>query len=151
MKLIRVLRMLGLVLAATGMVLGAALVFLAWKHASLPAAILAVALLLGCPAIALIAVLTSPSSPLSMSLALVRFVRAHVCMAASWGVVLWFCEIGGLFNLPQFAVYYSVATVVSLVAYLPWLAREERRLRARAEESRLRTRESMPEANWAQK
>ena len=151
MSLIQIARICGVVLAAAGMVAGVALVFLAWKHSSLPAAIAAVALLLGCPAIALFAVLASPASPLPASLALVRFVRAHVCMAGSWGVVLWFCQWGGLFNLPQFAIYYSVAVAVSLAAYLPWLSREERRIRARAEDARRAIQDARPSWLWAQK
>lgn len=151
MRVIQVVRMSGLVLAAAGMAVGVALVFLSWKHSSISAATAAVALLLGCPAIGLFAVLTSTAASLPASLALIRCVRAHVCMAGSWGVVLWFCQWAGLFNLRQFAIYYSVAIAVSLAAYLPWLSREERRIRAQAEDARRIIQDAKPPWGWAQK
>src|SRR3954453_14106940 len=120
----QVARYAALACAAAGMMLGAALVFLAWKHASQAQATTAVALLLGCPALALFAVLGAPPAPLPLQrqrraervLTLIRIVRAHVCMAASYLVVLWFCQLGGVMALRQFLVYYSVATSASLAS-----------------------------------
>jgi hypothetical protein len=158
-NLLQAVRILGITLGVAGMSLGVALVFLGWKYHSMPASTTAVGLLLGCPAIALSAVLAAAPTPLPLeqrrraerALRLIRSVRAHVCMAASYLAVLWFCQLGGLMAVRQFAVYYTVAIAVSLAGYLPWLSREERRVRAQWEDARRRVEDLKPAVSWAEK
>jgi hypothetical protein len=102
-------RTFSLVLASAGMALGVSRVFFAWQDASLPAVAAAVALLLGCPAIALFAVLSPPPEPAPLelqrrsdrALILVRPVRSHIFATGWYVLVLWFCQLGGLIAAPQ--------------------------------------------------
>jgi len=137
----RSLQMLALVIAAGGMAAGAWFVFLAWQQASVPLAASGVIVLLTAPALAVTAMLArQPCQDLSddlghadSTLHLIRTVRGHVCAAASFAVVLWFCEAFGMIRATTFVVLYTLMCGVALAAYLPWLARAERRIGERRE------------------
>jgi len=134
-----------LVIAAGAMTTGAWLAFVAWKSGSLSLAMWAVILLLGSPALAAAAWLArrrelpcdaeSPPHLLNdgerhadMSLRLIRSARAHAFVALSYTVVLWVCQATGLIDARDFVWFYTLISVVAAAAYLPWLARHERRV-----------------------
>jgi hypothetical protein len=145
MKTHRGLQVLALVIATGGMAAGALFAFLAWQQASLPLAASAVSLLLTAPALAVVAMLgRRPCQDLSddlghaeATLRLIRTVRGHVCAAASFAVVLWFCEAFGMIRATTFVVVYTFMCAVALAAYLPWLARAEKRIGERREVFRI--------------
>jgi len=149
MKTPRSLQILALIVAAAGMAAGAWFAFLGWQRPSVPLAALAVVLLLAAPALALVAMfarqsLEHPSEDLGhadATLRLIRTVRGHVCAAASFVVVLWFCEAFGLIRATNFVILYTGLCAIALAAYLPWLARMERRIGERREIYRTRLNE----------
>jgi len=138
------------------MIAGVWLAFLAWQRGSQPMGMLAVALLLAAPILALVAILARPRSAIDAghgaagdlvdaihrvdsALSAVRLCRAHLGVAGSFVFVLWFCQLTGYVSLLDFLEFYTVACAVAAIACLPWLAARERRLHDdRAEYRRLR-------------
>ena len=41
---------------------------------------------------------------------------------------MWICEIGGMVSLDNLLVFMTFACIVTVVGYLPWLAKREQRL-----------------------
>lgn len=62
-----------------------------------------------------------------LSLRAIRGSRAIAMMSLSYAAVLWFCQLGGLMGTRRFVLQYTLISVTAVIAYLPWLARCERR------------------------
>lgn len=62
------------------------------------------------------------------SLRIVGLGRAHVGVIASYVVVLWICETGGMVSLKGLLVFLTFACAMTALIYLPWLGVRERRL-----------------------
>jgi hypothetical protein len=134
-----------LVVAAAAMGAGVWLMFIAWQLASQPLGMLSVTLLLSAPMLAVAVFLarpinsSGPENPLASdwvdaihrvddSLRIVRLCRAHIGVAGSFVLVLWYCQLTGYVALMEFLVFYTAACAVAAVACLPWLAAREHRL-----------------------
>ena len=133
------------------MLAGLWLAFLAWKIASPTIGMFAVVLVLAAPAIAVAVVVARPErareegelpestliesiNRTNAALRIAGLGRAHVGVAASYGVVMWICEAAGYVRIKEVLVLFTVVCILTAVAYLPWLASRERRLyEARAE------------------
>jgi hypothetical protein len=130
---------------AAAMGAGAWLAFIAWQRSSQPLGMLSVALLLSAPMLAVAVILVRQAGSAAQvnslasdfvdaihqvddSLRIVRICRAHIGVACSYVLVLWFCQLAGYFELMEFLVFYTVACTVAAGACLPWLAAREHRL-----------------------
>jgi hypothetical protein len=144
-KLVRLGCDLALALAIGAMFTGLWLAFLAWQLASPLFALLAVSLVLAAPAFAIAILVTRPDAPAAAGeppqnalvdgvhradalLRIVALGRAHVWVITSYMVVMWICEIGGMVSLKNLLMYMTLACIVTILGYLPWLARCEQRL-----------------------
>jgi len=144
-KLVRLGCDLALALAIGAMFTGLWLAFLAWQLASPLFALLAVSLVLAAPALAIAILVARPNAPAAAGeppqnalvdgvhradalLRIVALGRAHVWVITSYVVVMWICEIGGMVSLKNLLMYMTLACIVTIVGYLPWLARCEQRL-----------------------
>ena len=144
-KFLRLAWDLALALAIGAMFTGLWLAFLAWQLASPLFALLAVLLVLAAPAIAIAILVARPDAPgeageppqnalvdgVYRADALLRIIalgRAHVWVVTSYVVVMWICEIGGMVSLKNLLVFMTFACIVTVVGYLPWLAKREQRL-----------------------
>ena len=134
-----------LVCAIAAIIAGGLLAFLSWQHSSPMLGMLAVLLVLAGPALAVAVIVARPDAPgkegeppqnalvdsLHRTDAAIRIVglgRAHVGVFASYVVIMWICEAGGMVSLKGLLVFLTFACTVTAVAYLPWLASRERRL-----------------------
>ena len=144
-KLVRLGWDLALALAIGAMFTGLWLAFLAWQLASPLFALLAVLLVLAAPAFAIAILVARPGAPavegetqqkalidgVHRAAALLRILalgRAHVWVITSYMVIMWICEISGMVSLKNLLVFMTLACIVTIVGYLPWLAKCEQRL-----------------------
>ena len=144
-KLVRLGWDLALALAIGAMFTGLWLAFLAWQLASPLFALLAVLLVLAAPAFAIAILVARPGAPaiageppqnalvdgVHRADALLRILalgRAHVWVITSDMVIMWICEISGMVSLKNLLVFMTLACIVTIVGYLPWLAKCEQRL-----------------------
>ena len=144
-KLVRLGWDLALALAIGAMFTGLWLAFLAWQLASPLFALLAVLLVLAAPAFAIAILVARPDSPavageppqnalvdgVHRADALLRILalgRAHVWVITSYMVIMWICEISGMVSLKNLLVFMTLACILTIVGYLPWLAKCEQRL-----------------------
>lgn len=136
---------LALAFAIGAMFTGLWIAFLAWQLRSPMFALLAVLLILAAPAFAIAILLARPEGPaeagdppqnalvdgVHRANALLRIIslgRAHVWVVTSYVVVMWVCELGGMVSLENLLVFMTFACIVTVVGYLPWLAKREQRL-----------------------
>jgi hypothetical protein len=116
--------------------------FMAWKFASMGYGVAAVLAMLVGPAAAVAVVVARQDTPRAgeetpaaalvedihrteSALRLIKLGRAHVGVVSSYVVVLWICEASGMIALGNFLVFFTCASAVTAVAYLPWLSRLE--------------------------
>ena len=82
------------------------------------------------------------------SLRAIRVARAHLCVLASYAVILWICQGGSLIDARSFVLAYTVMIVTACAAYLPWLRRLERVAHERSERSRASIQDLKRAAGW---
>ena len=132
-------------LSALGTVSGMWFVNSAWQLRSLTAGMSAVALLLVSPPLACVAFLLRKEGPTckgqsaeqgitasleraDSSLRAIRLGRGYLCVFASNAVILGIAQLMGMVDLSGFLMFDATACAIAAAAYLPWLARRERRV-----------------------
>jgi hypothetical protein len=151
-------------IATAAMLAGLALAFLAWQYASSRIALAALLVLLAAPPLAATAAILRTArclderTPVEALIAavdaadtgvrVIRLVRAHAWVVCSYCVVLWICQAGELIDAPEFLPWFTLAVVIALAAYLPSLARLERRALERRDTGRQLLREARTAEGW---
>jgi hypothetical protein len=151
--------------AAVALLSGAWLEFQGWKRASLPFALMGVALLLLSPSIAVVAsairsatvneagrldaaLLIDVVHRVDAALQTIRLARAHIGVAAASAFVLGLCQLLGLIDAWKFVLSLSLMSAAAAAIYLPWLARRERRAHRQRDCFRQRLGELSAREDW---
>jgi len=154
-----------LAIAALAFGLGVWLGYIAWKRDSLTFGVSAMLLLLDAPILALAAILARDSvlhaaarksanlliddlARADSALRFIRLARAHMGVAASYAFVLWVCQSFGLISAWDFVVYSTFIIAAAVAGYLPWFARQEKRVHVYREASRRQLDEIKATENW---
>jgi hypothetical protein len=146
-------------------VAGAVLAVAAWQAHSMSLGLCGAALLLACPALAVAAspmnfgpvvavddilhpATTDRLHQTDRFLLAVRGTRAVALMGLSYAIVLWICQITGMFGARRFVAYYSLLSIAAVAIYFPWLSRPERTALAVRAELLHRLREFRSSRSW---